>query len=284
MADIILMAETGADIPKEVAEQYGIYIVPMHVQFGEITKDDGAFPQQELLDYYASTKKVPKTAGCNIKDFEKAFDEVHEKYPEKHILYMAYSAVTTCSFASAQIAAEGRDYVSSVDTKQVTIGQCLAVVKTAQAIAEHPEWSVDECVAYATEISARIHTCFIPNNLDFLRAGGRVSNVAALCGNILGLHPLIDIKDGYLLAGKKYRGSLKRVVPQLFTEYIRKYDLDPGEIWAPYTIGFNDDLKELAEESVKPLGVEKITWGYCGGVITSHGGPKAVGVVGISRK
>ena len=44
MKHIILVAETGADIPPETARQYGIYIVPMHVSFGDGTRDDGAFP------------------------------------------------------------------------------------------------------------------------------------------------------------------------------------------------------------------------------------------------
>ena len=40
------------------------------------------------------------------------FDEIHEKYPDVHILYLAYSAVTTCSFQSAMIMAEGKDYIT----------------------------------------------------------------------------------------------------------------------------------------------------------------------------
>ena len=40
MKKIILVAETGSDISKELAAEYGIYIVPMHVNFDdEIIKD-----------------------------------------------------------------------------------------------------------------------------------------------------------------------------------------------------------------------------------------------------
>ena len=48
MGKIILLAETGSDITDEVAEKYGIYIVPMHVSFGEVTKDDATFPAEEV--------------------------------------------------------------------------------------------------------------------------------------------------------------------------------------------------------------------------------------------
>ena len=49
---IILVAETGADIPAEIAQRYGIHIVPMHVSFGDVTRDDGTFPSEEVCDYY----------------------------------------------------------------------------------------------------------------------------------------------------------------------------------------------------------------------------------------
>ena len=48
MKKIVLLAETGSDIPEEVARQYGIYLVPMHVSFEGETKDDGSFPSEEM--------------------------------------------------------------------------------------------------------------------------------------------------------------------------------------------------------------------------------------------
>ena len=59
---------------------------------------------------------------------------------------------------------------------------------------------------------------FIPGDLDYLRAGGRVSNAAYLGAKILGLHPLIEIQDGKLISTKKYRGSMARVIVQMARE------------------------------------------------------------------
>lgn len=122
MKHIILAAETGADIPPEAACRYGIYIVPMHVAFGDATRDDGDFPSEEICAYYERTRELPKTSGSTPEDFIRAFDQIHAEYPEAHILHLAYSAAT-CSYQSARIAAEDRDYVTSLDTKAVTIGQ-----------------------------------------------------------------------------------------------------------------------------------------------------------------
>ena len=51
---------------------------------------------EEVCDYYERTGKLPKTSGCNPEDFAKVFDEIYKKVPDSHIVYMAYSAVTTC--------------------------------------------------------------------------------------------------------------------------------------------------------------------------------------------
>ena len=138
MKKIILVAETGSDITAELAEKYGIEMVPMHVSFDTETMDDASFPAQRIVDFYKETGKLPKTSGSTPEDFIVKFDEIHEKYPDAQILYLAYSAATTCSFQSANIAAEDRDYVTAIDTKQVSVGQANIVCKMAEIINANP--------------------------------------------------------------------------------------------------------------------------------------------------
>ncbi|MGN1168128.1 MAG: DegV family protein [Lachnospiraceae bacterium] len=283
MEKIILLAETGSDIPEEVAKEYGIYIVPMHVSFGEETKDDGTFPAEDICSYYETTGKLPKTSGCVPEDFEKIFDQIKKENTDGHILYMAYSAVTTCSYQSAQIVAEGMDKITSMDTKQVSAGQYVAVITMAKLLKEHPEWTVEEATEKAKEISKSVRMCFVPDKLEFLRAGGRVSNAAALCGALLKIHPQIEILDGYLQATKKLRGSMKKIAPQLVKDYITEQHLDLEEIWLIHAPGLSEEVKKLAEKAAYDCGVKTITWVKTGGVITTHGGPGAFGVVGFHK-
>ena len=147
MSQIILMAETGSDIPADLAKKEGIELVPMHVSFGDTTKDDGSFPPSDVASFYKEAGILPKTSGSVPEDFTVAFDRIHAAYPDAQILYLAYSAVTTCSYQSAQIASEGRDYIKSLDTKQVSAGQYVVVVTMAKLLQEHPEWTIDDALA-----------------------------------------------------------------------------------------------------------------------------------------
>lgn len=281
MKKYIIVAESGSDIPKDLVEKYGIYIVPMHVSFGEDVKDDGSFPPSEVCDYYQKTGKLPKTSGCNPEDFVKVFDEILEKYPDCHIVYMAYSAVTTCAYQSAKIAAENIKNISFIDTKHVTVGQCAAVIRMAEELEANLDWTVEQVEAAAKRIAESVRMCFTPSNLDYLRAGGRVSNATALCGNILGIHPKIELLDGYLKATKKYRGKMDKVVLKLITDFVNEHNLDRKELWMGNTNGFSAELKEKAIALATELGFEKVNWMLAGGVITTHGGPNAFCVAGF---
>ena len=81
MSNYILVAETGADMPAELAEKYDIRIVPMHVSFGDETRDDGTFPVEDIYRFFENTQTLTKTSGCTPGDFEIVFDQIQKQYP-----------------------------------------------------------------------------------------------------------------------------------------------------------------------------------------------------------
>ena len=284
MQSIILVAESGSDITPELAAQYNIHIAPMHVTFDNEVLDDGAFPVQKICDYYEQGGKLPTTSGCAPEDFVQLFDRLHAEHPEAQILYLAYSAITTCSYQSAIIASEERDYVTAIDTKQVSIGQAAVVVEVAKILQANPDMTITQAAEAAMEVIGRANMCFLPDNLEFLRAGGRVSNAVCLGSRILSLHPCIELLDGKLTATKKYRGKMEKVAVQLICDYAEKYQLDRGCIWMVYTVGLSDTVRRAVEAAAEECGFAKIQWVQAGGVITTHGGPAAFGIAGLSRK
>ena len=185
---------------------------------------------------------------------------------------------------SGVIASEGRDYVTIIDTKQVSAGQCAVVVAVAEALQNNPEISVEELVDIAHDYIDRANMCFLPDNLEFLCAGGRVSNAAYLGSRILGIHPCIEILEGKLMATVKFRGKTAKCARKLITEFSDKYDLDRALLWIVYTVGTTDEVKTAIEETVKECGYKEVRWIEAGGVITTHGGPGAFGIAGFSKK
>lgn len=282
MSNIILVAETGSDIPKSMAAEKNIYLVPMHVSMGGQILDDGSFPPAEVCQYYDKTGILPKTSGSSPGDFSKVFDAIHKQWPEKKILHLAYSAATTCSYQSALVAAEGRDYVASLDTKHVSVGQGSIVIRMAELLAQNPEMSLLEAVEIAKIFSAQAKMCFLPDDLEYLRAGGRVSNAVCLMGRLLNIHPRIEVVDGHLIGTKKHRGSMEKLVPALIHSYSQEQNLNRERLWLIHSVGLSESVRCAAEKTAFELNYKDVTWIDPGCVITTHGGPGAFGIVGFS--
>lgn len=281
MSKIILMAESGSDISPELAKEYGIVIVPMHVAFGGETRDDGSFPVTQMFEHYKKTHEPPRTSGCTPIDFENVFEKLDKEEPDKQILYLAYSACTTCSMQSGVIASEGRGDIRIIDTKNVSAGQCAVVIRVARALKANPDITLDELEAIAYEAMDKVCMGFVPGDLDYLRAGGRVSNAAYLGAKILNLHPLIEIQDGKLLSTKKYRGSMGRVIKQMANEYPETNGFAKDELIYIYGEGLEESIKREVEEIAKAKGFKHIWWVKTGCVIAAHSGPGAFGMVGF---
>ena len=138
--------------------------------------------------------------------------------------------------------------------------------------------------AAAEAIALNTQMCFIPRNLDYLRAGGRCSNATALVGNLLKLHPCIEIIDGRLIAGKKYRGDLSKLAPTLLEEFSMKHNLRKEHLYFINTPHMDESVRTALNAKAAMLGFQNVTWVPTGCVITCHGGAGAFGIVGTSGK
>ena len=273
MSEIVIIAESGSDVPAAEAAELGIEIVPMHVSIGQKTIDDGELPPAEMLEECRQLGVLPRTSGCTPGDFSVVLDRVHAEHPNAQILYIAYSAVTTCSYESARTAAEGRDYVYMFDTRHVTIGQGFVVTQTARHLAENPDISVEELMAWSEELASRVRMGFVPGDLGYLRAGGRLSNTAFVGATLLRIKPIIELIEGKLVATKKLRGNMEKAAIGLMDHMALQGDYDTDVIYLLHSAGLPDSLQRAAEEHARELGFKSIRWYESHNVITSHCGP-----------
>ncbi|MCC8122930.1 MAG: DegV family protein [Oscillospiraceae bacterium] len=284
MGNYILLTETGADIPAEMAQRYDITIVPMHIIFGDVSRVDGTFPTSELFAYYKKTGKLPQTSASTPADFAVCFDALHARYPEKHLIYLAYSAVTTSSYQNAQIAAKGRDYVTSDDPKRVSGGQAIFVLQVARYLATHPDAAIADIDALVADLHRRVRMAFVPSTLTYLKAGGRVSNAAFLGAQILNIKPLIEVRDGVLVSTRKYRGSMAAVAQKVFRDFTEVNRFDKRVLALLYTFGIEESVREHAARLAQEAGFEEILWFETGSVVSTHGGPGSFGVAGFTQE
>lgn len=283
MTKYIITTESGSDLPSDLVERFNIYIVPMHVTMGDQTYDDGTFEVQDIFDFYEKTDSLPKTSGTTPQDNAEVFQKVFDKHPDAHIIHIGYSAVTTVSYSAANIAAEDFENIHFVDAKNVTVGLATIVIAAAQYIEDHPDATPKEIIEYVEDIRERTRMVFLPQTLLYLKAGGRVSNLVYHGANLLKLHPTIILENGYLVSGKKYRGIFERCLRKMLADYFADFDVIPGTVMVGGAPGVDASQKEIVYQALKDNGIQTDRWVDTGAVISSHGGPGAIGIAGIEK-
>lgn len=283
MSKFVLVTESGSDLPQKYIEQYDIKIVPMHVSFGQKSFKDSELQAKDVFNYYDENKTLPTTSGSTPSDFVEVFKEINENYPDSEIIYIAYSSVTTVSYNSARIAAEDFENVYMVDSKNCTVGLATIVIEAAKFIENNPNATAEEVISFVEEMRERTRFVFLPQSLLYLKAGGRISNASYLGAMLLKIFPTINLENGYLVAGKRYRGNFKSAYRKTIEDFFNRFDINRNNIRLVGVHGLSDEHIKKVENILKDNGVEEFEWIDAGAVISCHGGPGAVGIVGIEN-
>lgn len=271
---IKIVVDSGADLDTKKAEELGIEIVPMHFIMGNDTYDEGDLTPDKICEYYERTKTVPTSSGCTPIDYIRKFEEIHDKWPDAKILHLAYSGGLSCCYNSAKIAQEDMNYVTTIDTKLASMGQGLLAIKAVEFIRAFPQATIEKLVEHIEHIKTKVKMFCIPDKLNYLKAGGRLSNAAALVGGLMNIHPVVEFIEGKLVATKKIRGSMASCLPKFLEDMLSSKDYDKEDIWLNEGPGFAQELKNTLEEIAKKFGFKNINWVKTGCVITIHGGPE----------
>jgi DegV family protein with EDD domain len=281
MRRMILSTESGADIPVELAEKHNVQVVPMHVIMDGQDYLDGSLPLTDIYDYYERTKKIPSTTSTNSHEYLEFFTKIKNDFPDCIIIHIGYTSKASSSFQNAIIATEELKDIYLIDALNVT-GGLTAIVMYAVTLLEN-EPSIDP-VRLVERIESKVpksRLAFVPGSLEFLRAGGRVSNLAYLGGALFKIKPRIELIDGKLVSTKKYRGKMEAVSEKLIREYLNEYDIDREQLYLIYSIGLDETIKQRMDEIAKETGFKNVKWIQAGAMISTHAGPGGVGIAGL---
>ena len=282
MRNIVLTTESGSDLTAETCKKHNILMVPFGLNFPDRTVDDGQIPVQEIYDFYKATKKIPKTNAVSPYQYTEFFRAAAAANPGCEIIHIGYSSACSCSFQNAVLGL--RDLpdikVHLIDSLNVSGGLGNVVLKAAEIAESNPDDTADELVRKVRPYVKKTHTAFVPNTLEFLLAGGRVSNAAAIGATILRLKPRIDIINGELIAVRKYKGKMEKIAFRFADDFLEGKEFDKRRIYLFYAEGADLNLIEEIRRYLEGKGFQDVRVGVLGCVMTVHGGKGAIGISG----
>lgn len=282
MERFILTTESGSDVPQAMAEELGIRIAPMHVVLGEESYPDRSIPVADVFAFFKRTKQMPTTSAVNPEEYTAFFQKLREENPQSEIIHIAYSSKASCTYQNAKIALDelqdGR--IRLIDSETVSSGIALLLWKSARVIREAE--SADRAEELIRGLIRREKVSFLPDTLEYLRAGGRVSNAAYLGTSLLRLKVLINMVDGRLVASKKYRGDTEKVSFQYLEDFVKGLGPSREEIIVFYAEGFSVALLERLKDRCRQMGFKQVFSTDIGCVISCHGGPGVMGLAAFA--
>ena len=281
---LVFFTDTDCDITPEIAKEYGFQLISMPYIINEVeTKPYEDFDEFDAKSFYNSLRNgvLPKTCaispGKYIEYFEPHFAQGND------ILYVHFSKAMSGTFSSMNIALEElkekypeRKFYS-IDTKAITALSYLIIKEIGKLYKEGK--SIEELLAWANENVDKYAIYFYADDLKFFKLSGRVSNVSATMGNILGIHPIIHInQEGIMTNVAKSKGRISTLNKILTMVDEIQEDITKHPIVIAHT-----DAPELAEklaEMVKQKYGEnvKIDFVMVNPTAGAHCGPNCVGI------
>ncbi len=279
---IKITSDSTCDLTPALLEQYHITILPLYVTTGDVTRRDGVdVTPADLFAYVAETGKLPSTAAVNVADYQACFAQLSPNYDA--VIHITISSDFSSCFQNAAIAAEGFDNVYVVDSRNLSTGHGHIVLEAA--LAAQRGLSAPEIVAYLQELAGRVEASFIVDKLDYLVKGGRCSSAVALGANLLQLKPCIEVVDGKMRVGKKYRGSFEKALLNYVRDRLRdRQDLCLDRIFVTHTPTPRETVDAVLEAVGSLAPFHDIIETDAGSTIACHCGPNTLGILFIRDK
>lgn len=281
---IRISCDSTADLSPELYERYNISRMPIYIRIGGKEYSDGInINPERLFKIVDETGEMPSTAATSADDFIQHINKIRETDPGAEVIHFSISSCFSSTFNTSARAAQEMEGVYVIDSRNLSSGIGQSVIEACEMAKKGiPAPEIKRVIE--EEIIPKVDTSFILDTLKYMAKGGRCSPVAALGANLLQLKPCIEVYDGAMRVGKKYKGKLARVLRQYINDRLANLDgIRPDRIFI--TSAFTEQQYiDLAYEEVSKLGYFKeilITEAAC--AVSTHCGPNTLGVLFIHK-
>ena len=273
----VVVTDSTASLPPEVALARGIVVVPLQVVIGATVYDEGAegatpeLVAQALKDFRPVSTSRPAPAAL-LEVYEKAASDGADEVLSIHL-----SGDMSGTHESALLAAKDSSVpVTVVDSRQVGVATGYAALSAADVL--DAGGSVAEAADAARARADLATALFYVDTLEYLRRGGRIGAAAALLGGALAVKPLLRIEDGRVANLERVRTSARALsrLEDLIVEAAGEQEIDLCVSHLANPDRAADLAARLGERLAANLDGREVWCGELGAVLGAHVGPGMV--------
>lgn len=296
-----IITDGSCDLPSELVKEKKLLVVPFYVSF-----DDQNYKKEiveiGIRDFYEEMVThpdvYPKSSMPSVQDYADVFMPL-----AKEGTPIICICITTKFSGSMQSALGAKELVleSCPHAKITVIDATVNTVLQGQFVLEAARmqaagWEYNAVIERLEAIKSTGRIFFTVGNMEYLKHGGRIGKLSGLAGSILGIKPLITLKEGEIFPSgitRSRKKSMEKVI-DLLLEYLKETGKDIHSY--SLAIGFGYDKKEAEDfrtyslstinekiKSISPLTAEDMPIYQIGATISVHTGPYPLGFGIIER-
>ena len=273
---IAISAETTVDLTQELIAKYDIKITPFYVTLGDRTAPDGEITPEDIFEYVELNGVLPKTSAINEYTYSEYFKSLLNDYDA--VIHFSLSSELSSSYSNAVAASNKLQNVHVINSKSLSTGIALQAIYACKLRDEGKTPS--EICKLVRQRRGSVQASFVVNTLNYLYKGGRCSGVTNIIGTLLRIKPQILLTaEGKMVPGKKYMGKGSKVVKAYCSDVLEEFNnIDTSLVFITHSHA-SPEMIEAAKQALIEKGITNIEITVAGATITSHCGPKTLGIL-----
>lgn len=270
-----IITDSTCDLTQARRAELGVEVVPLTVHFGaEDFLDGETITNKEFYERLRKVEALPTTSQVNPEEFVGRFQRHLDAGDEVVGIFISSLLSGTCQSAGIARGILGNTRIHVIDSGTVTFALGLLVERAVQL--RDAGRSAEEITGEITALVPRVRLLAVVDTLKYLKMGGRISGAAAVVGGMLGITPILRVKDGVVESPAKCRG--RKAAFQWMDAQVERELIDTD---LPVSFGHSDADEAMAETMdhfIPVLNGAAICTGEIGSVVGTHAGPGAAGI------
>ena len=293
-----IISDGSCDLSPELAKEQNVSIVPFYVSFDEehYEKENVDVSVRDFYQQMIDKKGVyPKSSMPSVQDYA----DVFKPYAEAGIPVICI-CITTKFSGSMQSALNAKQMIledypkAQITVIDATVNTVLQGIYVLEAVRMRDSGAgYEESVKRLEEIKSSGRIFFTVGDMEYLKHGGRIGKVAGAAGSLLGIRPIITLRQGEIFPsgiGRSRKKTVEKTI-DLLIKYLQEDNKDISRY--SFAVGYGYDYEEgvqyrdrtleVLKENGYELTPEQLPLRQIGAAIGVHTGPYPLGL-GIMEK
>ncbi len=271
-----ITSDSTCDLGPELVEKYNVTIAPLSVIIDGRSYKDGVDVTPENIFRAVDQGKKVQTAAVNQFEYEELFRGLLEG--NESIVHFCISREMSSCYADACEAAKKLGNVYVIDSRNLSTGIGLLVLEACEMAAMGR--TAAEIFDAVNARRDKVVATFTVQDIGYLYRGGRCSGLEALGAKMLRIRPEIEVVDGKMRPGRKYRGSYEHYLKHYIRDVLKDVeDADYKRVFITHS-PCEAGMVDFAAECLREYGhFREILDTTAGGTISVHCGPNTLGIL-----